>query len=66
MAQASEMSGAKMTGSALALAGTQPLSPLLIRDGFVTAAASLNYDPMVALVAEVLYSGRRISKLEAE
>lgn len=55
-----------MTGSALALAGTQPLSPLLIRDGFVTAAASLNYDPMVALVAEVLYSGRRISKLEAE
>ncbi|KFR13667.1 Apoptosis-inducing factor 3, partial [Opisthocomus hoazin] len=37
-----------------------------IRDGFVTAAASLNCDPMVALIAEVLYSGRQISKEEAE
>uniref|UniRef100_A0A8C3C3W7 FAD/NAD(P)-binding domain-containing protein n=1 Tax=Cairina moschata TaxID=8855 RepID=A0A8C3C3W7_CAIMO len=37
-----------------------------IRDGFVTAAASLNCDPMVSLIAEVLYSGKRISKQEAE
>uniref|UniRef100_U3IU79 Rieske domain-containing protein n=1 Tax=Anas platyrhynchos platyrhynchos TaxID=8840 RepID=U3IU79_ANAPP len=37
-----------------------------IRDGFVTAAASLNCDPMVSLIAEVLYSGKRISKEEAE
>ncbi|NXV78961.1 AIFM3 factor, partial [Atlantisia rogersi] len=37
-----------------------------IRDGFVTAAASLNYDPMVSLIAEVLYSGKHISKEEAE
>ncbi|KFP21179.1 Apoptosis-inducing factor 3, partial [Egretta garzetta] len=37
-----------------------------IRDGFVTAAASLNDDPMVSLIAEVLYSGKQISKEEAE
>ncbi|KAK2525484.1 apoptosis-inducing factor 3 isoform X3 [Columba livia] len=37
-----------------------------IRDGFVTAAASLNCDPMVSLIAEVLYSGKQISKEEAE
>ncbi|XP_068010721.1 apoptosis-inducing factor 3-like isoform X2 [Melanerpes formicivorus] len=37
-----------------------------IRDGFVTAAASLNRDPMVSLIAEVLYSGKQISKEEAE
>ncbi|XP_068271964.1 apoptosis-inducing factor 3-like [Nyctibius grandis] len=37
-----------------------------IRDGFVTAAASLDYDPMVSLIAEVLWSGRQISKEEAE
>ncbi|NWS78810.1 AIFM3 factor, partial [Crotophaga sulcirostris] len=37
-----------------------------IRDSFVTAAASLNCDPMVSLIAEVLYSGRQISKQEAE
>ncbi|XP_074746185.1 apoptosis-inducing factor 3-like [Strix uralensis] len=36
-----------------------------IRDGFVTAAASLNCDPMVSLIAEVLYSGKQISKEEA-
>uniref|UniRef100_A0A663E6C1 FAD/NAD(P)-binding domain-containing protein n=1 Tax=Aquila chrysaetos chrysaetos TaxID=223781 RepID=A0A663E6C1_AQUCH len=36
------------------------------RDGFVTAAASLNCDPMVSLIAEVLYSGKQISKEEAE
>ncbi|NXE11166.1 AIFM3 factor, partial [Lophotis ruficrista] len=37
-----------------------------IRDGFVTAAASLNCDPMVSLIAEVLHSGKQISKEEAE
>ncbi|KFV50401.1 Apoptosis-inducing factor 3, partial [Tyto alba] len=37
-----------------------------IRDGFVTAAASLNCDPMVSLIAEVLYLGKQISKEEAE
>ncbi|XP_030318115.1 apoptosis-inducing factor 3-like [Calypte anna] len=37
-----------------------------IRDGTVTAVASLNCDPMVSLIAEVLYSGKRISKEEAE
>ncbi|XP_065503290.1 apoptosis-inducing factor 3-like [Caloenas nicobarica] len=37
-----------------------------IRDGFVTAVASLNCDPMVSLIAEVLYSGKQISKEEAE
>ncbi|NXF94117.1 AIFM3 factor, partial [Eubucco bourcierii] len=37
-----------------------------IRDGFVTAAASLNRDPMVSLIAEVLYSGKQITKEEAE
>ncbi|XP_009583374.1 PREDICTED: apoptosis-inducing factor 3-like [Fulmarus glacialis] len=37
-----------------------------IRDGFVTAAASLNCDPMVSLIAEVLCSGKQISKEEAE
>ncbi|NWV46499.1 AIFM3 factor, partial [Daphoenositta chrysoptera] len=37
-----------------------------IRDGRVTAAASLNCDPMVSLIAEVLYLGKQISKEEAE
>ncbi|XP_010081492.1 PREDICTED: apoptosis-inducing factor 3-like [Pterocles gutturalis] len=37
-----------------------------IRDGFVTAAASLDCDPMVALITEVLYLGKQISKEEAE
>ncbi|XP_053223682.1 apoptosis-inducing factor 3-like isoform X3 [Podarcis raffonei] len=37
-----------------------------IRDGIVTAVASLNFDPMVAMVAEVLYSGKIITKDEAE
>uniref|UniRef100_A0A8C9ERU4 FAD/NAD(P)-binding domain-containing protein n=1 Tax=Pavo cristatus TaxID=9049 RepID=A0A8C9ERU4_PAVCR len=36
------------------------------RDGFVTAAASLNCDPTVSLIAEVLYLGKKISKEEAE
>ncbi|XP_009467904.1 PREDICTED: apoptosis-inducing factor 3-like, partial [Nipponia nippon] len=36
-----------------------------IRDGFVTAAASLSSDPLVPLIAEVLYSGKQISKEEA-
>lgn len=36
------------------------------RDGVVTAAASLSCDPMVALIAEALYSGKQISKEEAE
>ncbi|XP_033374810.1 apoptosis-inducing factor 3-like isoform X2 [Parus major] len=37
-----------------------------IRDGHVTAAASLNCDPMVSLIAEVFYLGKQISKEEAE
>ncbi|NWU71402.1 AIFM3 factor, partial [Pterocles burchelli] len=37
-----------------------------IRDGFVTAAASLGCDPMVSLITEVLYLGKQISKEEAE
>ncbi|XP_010222353.1 PREDICTED: apoptosis-inducing factor 3-like [Tinamus guttatus] len=37
-----------------------------IKDGYVVAAASLNCDPMVPLIAEVLWSGRQISKEEAE
>ncbi|KAM8797197.1 apoptosis-inducing factor 3-like [Eudromia elegans] len=37
-----------------------------IKDGYVVAAASLNCDPMVSLIAEVLHSGRQISKEEAE
>ncbi|NWV00777.1 AIFM3 factor, partial [Upupa epops] len=37
-----------------------------IRDGVVAAAASLDCDPMVSLIAEVLYSGKQISKEEAE
>ncbi|NWV02655.1 AIFM3 factor, partial [Ptilonorhynchus violaceus] len=37
-----------------------------IRDGHVTAAASLNCDPMVSLIAEVLYLGKQITKEEAE
>ncbi|NXM50263.1 AIFM3 factor, partial [Gymnorhina tibicen] len=37
-----------------------------IRDGHVTAVASLNCDPMVSLIAEVLYLGKQISKEEAE
>nr|XP_060613706.1 apoptosis-inducing factor 3-like [Anolis sagrei ordinatus] len=37
-----------------------------LREGFVMAAASLNFDPAVASLAEVLLSGRRISKQEAE
>ncbi|XP_068766028.1 apoptosis-inducing factor 3 isoform X2 [Struthio camelus] len=37
-----------------------------IKDGYVIAAASLNCDPMVSLIAEVLYSGKQISKEEAE
>lgn len=36
------------------------------RDGLVTAAASLNCDPVVSLIAEVLYLGEKISKEEAE
>uniref|UniRef100_A0A7M4FDZ9 FAD/NAD(P)-binding domain-containing protein n=1 Tax=Crocodylus porosus TaxID=8502 RepID=A0A7M4FDZ9_CROPO len=35
-------------------------------DGYVTAAASLKCDPMVAMVAEALYAGKIISKEEAE
>ncbi|KAG8122510.1 hypothetical protein E2320_018016 [Naja naja] len=37
-----------------------------LRDGWVTAVASLDFDPLVAVVAETLYSGKRISKQEAE
>ncbi|XP_044286536.1 apoptosis-inducing factor 3-like [Varanus komodoensis] len=37
-----------------------------VRDGTVTAAASLNFDPMVSVVAEALYAGRPIRKEEAE
>ncbi|KAJ7397528.1 Apoptosis-inducing factor 3 [Pitangus sulphuratus] len=37
-----------------------------LRNGHVTAAASLNCDPMVSLIAEVLYLGKLISKEEAE
>ncbi|NXN79321.1 AIFM3 factor, partial [Bombycilla garrulus] len=37
-----------------------------IRDGHVTAAASLNCDPVVSLIAEVLYLGKQITKEEAE
>ncbi|NWX20990.1 AIFM3 factor, partial [Aegotheles bennettii] len=37
-----------------------------IRDGIVTAAASLDCDPMLSLIAEVLYLGKQISKEEAE
>ncbi|KAM9117978.1 apoptosis-inducing factor 3-like isoform 3-T5 [Pangshura tecta] len=37
-----------------------------LKDDYVIAAASLNFDPMVSLVAEVMYSGRRISKAEAQ
>ncbi|XP_060115628.1 apoptosis-inducing factor 3-like [Heteronotia binoei] len=37
-----------------------------IRDNFVTAVSSLNFDPVVSMVAEVLDSGRRITKQEAE
>ncbi|XP_061460586.1 apoptosis-inducing factor 3-like isoform X2 [Rhineura floridana] len=37
-----------------------------IKEGFVTAAASLNFDPKLAMVAEVMYSGKTISKQEAE
>ncbi|POI24320.1 hypothetical protein CIB84_011930, partial [Bambusicola thoracicus] len=37
-----------------------------LKDGFVTAAASLNCDPVVSLIAEVLYLGEKISKEEAE
>uniref|UniRef100_A0A8D2IUQ1 L-amino-acid oxidase n=1 Tax=Varanus komodoensis TaxID=61221 RepID=A0A8D2IUQ1_VARKO len=33
-------------------------------DGTVTAAASLNFDPMVSVVAEALYAGRPIRKEE--
>lgn len=36
------------------------------RDDYVIAVASLNFDPMVSLVAEVMYSGRQISKAEAQ
>uniref|UniRef100_A0A8D2IU36 L-amino-acid oxidase n=1 Tax=Varanus komodoensis TaxID=61221 RepID=A0A8D2IU36_VARKO len=35
-----------------------------VRDGTVTAAASLNFDPMVSVVAEALYAGRPIRKEE--
>ncbi|XP_066492559.1 apoptosis-inducing factor 3-like [Tiliqua scincoides] len=37
-----------------------------LKDGYVIAVASLNFDPIVSLVAEVIYSGSRISKQEAE
>ncbi|XP_021271519.1 apoptosis-inducing factor 3-like isoform X1 [Numida meleagris] len=37
-----------------------------LKDGIVTAAASLNCDPTVSLIAEVLYLGKQISKEEAE
>ncbi|XP_037736475.1 apoptosis-inducing factor 3 isoform X2 [Chelonia mydas] len=37
-----------------------------IKDDYVIAVASLNFDPMVSLVAEVMYSGRQISKAEAQ
>ncbi|KAM9525815.1 apoptosis-inducing factor 3-like [Guaruba guarouba] len=37
-----------------------------IRDGVVRAAASLSCDPMVALIAEALYTGKHISREEAE
>uniref|UniRef100_A0A8C8RFN2 Rieske domain-containing protein n=1 Tax=Pelusios castaneus TaxID=367368 RepID=A0A8C8RFN2_9SAUR len=35
-----------------------------IKDDRVIAAASLNFDPMVSVVAEAMYSGRQISKAE--
>nr|XP_056720975.1 apoptosis-inducing factor 3-like [Euleptes europaea] len=37
-----------------------------LREGFVIAVASLNFDPVVVMVAELLLSGRNISKQEAE
>ncbi|OXB58121.1 hypothetical protein ASZ78_012526 [Callipepla squamata] len=37
-----------------------------LKDNFVTAAASLNCDPTVSLIAEVLHLGKHISKEEAE
>ncbi|XP_025070411.1 apoptosis-inducing factor 3-like isoform X3 [Alligator sinensis] len=37
-----------------------------IKDGYVTAVASLKCDPMVVMVAEALYAGKVISKEEAE
>ncbi|XP_067422091.1 apoptosis-inducing factor 3-like isoform X2 [Emydura macquarii macquarii] len=37
-----------------------------IKDDYVIAAASLNFDPMVSWVAEAMYSGRQISKAEAQ
>ncbi|XP_063002567.1 apoptosis-inducing factor 3-like [Elgaria multicarinata webbii] len=37
-----------------------------VKAGMVTAVASLNFDPMVSMVAEILDSGRTITKQEAE
>nr|XP_006127093.1 apoptosis-inducing factor 3-like [Pelodiscus sinensis] len=37
-----------------------------IKDDYVIAAASLNFDPLVSVVAEALFSGRQISKAEAQ
>uniref|UniRef100_A0A8B9G249 FAD/NAD(P)-binding domain-containing protein n=1 Tax=Amazona collaria TaxID=241587 RepID=A0A8B9G249_9PSIT len=43
-----------------------PRSAFSFREGVVSAAASLSCDPMVALIAEALYTGKQISKEEAE
>lgn len=46
--------------------GPQVQAPSLYRGDEVIAVASMNYDPIVSKVAEVLASGRTIRKREVE
>lgn len=48
------------------LGSPQALPPSLCRGDEVIAVASMNYDPIVSKVAEVLASGRAIRKREVE
>lgn len=57
----------KVLGSPrITASGPQPQALSLYRGDEVIAVASMNYDPIVSKVAEVLASGRTIRKREVE
>lgn len=56
--------GLQEEGPRLGIPRAQPPSPC--RGDEVIAVASMNYDPIVSKVAEVLASGRAIRKREVE
>lgn len=58
--------GVRISRRTIAASGSQAQAPSLYRGDEVIAVASMNYDPIVSKVAEVLASGRAIRKREVE